>query len=47
MPLDPGLLELLACPVCHGGLKDAGATLDCEKCAKKYPVVDGIPNLIA
>jgi len=44
---DAELLRLLACPVCHGDLTEGASSLDCARCAKSYPVVDGIPHLIA
>jgi uncharacterized protein YbaR (Trm112 family) len=49
MPLDPKLLEILACPKCRGRLEsqvDGGALL-CRACRLAYPIVDEIPNLIA
>ncbi len=51
------LLQILVCPECHVGLQwanvstsissqvDASA-LECTKCGKKYPVVDGIPRFV-
>ena len=48
MSLDPRLLELLACPVCHGDLvlhpDDRG--LECPACRLLYPVRDGIPIML-
>jgi uncharacterized protein YbaR (Trm112 family) len=56
VPLDPRLLEILACPVCHAPLREAGADgadqqaheLICtsETCGLVYPVRDGIPVLL-
>ena len=48
MKLDPALLEILACPLCRGELDwlEAKAELVCAACAKAYPVVDGIPDLL-
>ena len=49
-PLDPRLLELLACPSCKKALsyRPAGPeALDCPSCRKRYPVKDGIPVLLA
>jgi uncharacterized protein YbaR (Trm112 family) len=46
--LDPKLLEILACPNCHGPLRHDRVTqvLICEKESLAYPVVDGIPHLM-
>ncbi len=42
------LLEILACPICHGDLKltEDEKFLKCEKCRKLYPIRDGIPILL-
>lgn len=50
------LLEILVCPMCHGELmleatreEDSEimeGTLTCTKCAERYPIEDGIPNLL-
>jgi uncharacterized protein len=43
--------EALACPACLGGLvreaADEGEHVRCAACGRMYPVVDGIPVLIA
>jgi hypothetical protein len=44
---DPSVTELLACPVCLGSLCAEGLRLVCAACGRAYPVVDGIPVLIA
>ena len=48
MNLDPSLLEILACPACHGTLEvnDAESSLDCAACGLRYPVKDDIPVLL-
>lgn len=52
MPLEAGLLEILACPACHAPLREeSGAEtheLVCtgESCGLAYPVRDGIPVLL-
>ncbi|GAA0428007.1 Trm112 family protein [Streptomyces thioluteus] len=54
MPLEAGLLEILACPACHAplreeaGASDETAELVCtsDGCALAYPVRDGIPVLL-
>ncbi|MFA5148831.1 MAG: methyltransferase domain-containing protein [Candidatus Omnitrophota bacterium] len=40
------LMEILACPECHGGLKEAEGALLCGDCGKAYPVVRGIPRFV-
>ncbi|MBO8181512.1 MAG: methytransferase partner Trm112 [Archaeoglobus sp.] len=50
------LMEILACPVCKGDLelkideeKDGeviSGTIICKKCGEKYPIEDGIPNML-
>ncbi|MEC7788484.1 MAG: methytransferase partner Trm112 [Chloroflexota bacterium] len=50
------LLEILACPVCKASLKletssEDGldvieGTLICDSCPEKYPIEEGIPNLL-
>jgi uncharacterized protein len=48
MPLDAGLLELLACPLCRGELlpTDDARALRCPRCRVAFPVVDDIPDLL-
>lgn len=57
MPLEAGLLEILACPACHAPLREetAGETpeeaaelvcTDGKGCGLAYPVRDGIPVLL-
>ena len=45
--LDEKLLEILACPVCKGGLDydEENQKLIC-KCGLRYPVKDGIPIML-
>jgi uncharacterized protein YbaR (Trm112 family) len=45
--LDPDVLSQLACPACLGGLRLEEARLVCAGCGRAYPIVDGIPVLIA
>lgn len=50
------LLDLLACPLCKGTLRltveeerdgeIVSASLDCSACNVRYPVRQGIPNLL-
>ena len=44
---DPAVLSQLACPACRGGLRLEETRLVCAGCGRAYPVVDGIPVLIA
>jgi uncharacterized protein YbaR (Trm112 family) len=44
---DPSVAELLACPACLGSLCAEASRLVCTACGRAYPVVDGIPVLIA
>lgn len=46
-PLDASVLDQLACPACRGALQLDGARLVCVACGRGYPIVDGIPALIA
>jgi len=50
MPLDKKLLEILACPDCHGDIDyrvdKTKETLKCKKCGRVFPVVDGIPQML-
>ncbi len=48
MPVDPALLEILACPYCKAPVtvvKD-GAGLKCQQCHRVYPVRDDIPVML-
>ncbi len=50
------LMDLLACPVCHGtlqlqvtsssGEEILSGTLRCGGCQARYPIEDGIPDLL-
>ena len=50
------MMEVLACPMCKTSLnlqitaKDGeeitAGTLTCDQCPEKYPVTDGVPNLL-
>jgi uncharacterized protein YbaR (Trm112 family) len=44
---DPSLVSRLACPACLGALRLEQARLLCAQCKRAYPIVDGIPVLIA
>jgi hypothetical protein len=45
--LAPSVLNLLACPACLGVLGLEQSKLLCAECGRVYPIVDGIPGLIA
>jgi len=45
--LDSSMVAQLACPACLGALRLEEAQLICAACGRAYPVVDGIPVLIA
>jgi hypothetical protein len=47
LPIDAAVLSQLACPACHGDLHLDASHLLCVACARAYPIVDGIPVLIA
>src|SRR6266487_5476062 len=44
---DEIVLELVACPACHGRLSRSDGGLACEACRHTYPIVDSIPVLLA
>ncbi|MFH9016253.1 Trm112 family protein [Streptomyces sp. NPDC017943] len=48
MPLESGLLDILACPACHAPLREQDSELVCtdDSCGLAYPVRDGIPVLL-
>jgi uncharacterized protein len=37
----------IVCPVCHQSLQLEEAAMRCQGCGKRYPIVDGIPILLA
>ena len=48
MPVDPELLEILACPHCKTPvtLVKNGAALKCGTCKRVYPIKDDIPVML-
>jgi uncharacterized protein len=47
MPIDPALLEILACPDDHhAAVREQGGYLVCTECRKRYPITDGIPVML-
>ena len=48
LQFDPlSIVSQLACPACHGGLRAETSHLTCAACGRAYPIMDGIPVLIA
>jgi uncharacterized protein len=47
MLLDARVVSQLACPVCLGEFKLEEMQLVCVGCGREFPIVDGIPVLIA
>jgi uncharacterized protein YbaR (Trm112 family) len=45
--IDSEILDQLACPVCFGALRLAKKAVSCTGCGRAYPVIEGIPVLIA
>lgn len=45
--LTPADLRWLVCPVCHGSLQLAADSIGCTACGRRYPLVDGLPVLLA
>jgi uncharacterized protein len=47
-PIPKELFDILACPVCKGGLKytEDKKMLECKECRIKYPIEDGIPIIL-
>jgi uncharacterized protein YbaR (Trm112 family) len=44
---DSTVVNQLACPACLGELRLEETRLLCASCRRAYPIVDGIPVLIA
>ena len=44
--MDKELLNILACPACRGKVELKENRLHCKKCARIYPVRDGIPVML-
>lgn len=43
--IDPRLLQILRCPVCHGDLTEDVDALVCPD-GHRFGVVDGIPDMV-
>ena len=48
MPIDPELLDILACPICKTpvALVKNGTALKCGQCNRVYPIKDEIPVML-
>jgi uncharacterized protein YbaR (Trm112 family) len=44
--VNPEVLALLVCPVDKGKLDLKGNELLCTECGRKYPIENGIPNML-
>ena len=46
--ISPTLLDILRCPVCHSTVveDEPGSALVCTGCGRRYPVIDGIPDMV-
>jgi uncharacterized protein YbaR (Trm112 family) len=44
--MDERLLQVLACPDCHGDIKLVKKTLICQKCKRKFEIKNGIPVML-
>lgn len=44
--VSPELLKILACPVCKRAVKLREEELVCVGCGRRYPIVNGIPNML-
>lgn len=40
------LIEVLVCPKDHADLRLVGNELVCEACGARYPIEDGVPNML-
>ncbi len=45
--IDAKLLALLACPACQGDVELKDEKIVCTRCQRCYPIVNGIPVLLA
>lgn len=44
---EPAVVDLLACPACRSGVQVRNDGIVCRACGRAYPIIDGIPVLIA
>lgn len=45
-PLPAELLAVLVCPVDKSPVRQEGGQLICPRCGRRYPIEDGIPNML-
>jgi uncharacterized protein YbaR (Trm112 family) len=45
--LEPRVLRLLACPLDGSAVSLDGSDLVCARCGRRYPVQNGIPNMLS
>jgi len=48
MPIQQGLLDIIACPKCKGDLRtdETENSLICDSCKLRYPIKDNIPVML-
>ncbi len=44
--ISPELLSVLVCPVDKANVKLEGSELVCSSCGRRYPIIDGVPNML-
>ena len=44
LPAD--LLAILVCPIDKAPVRQEGDALVCTRCGRRYPIEDGIPNMV-
>ena len=44
--IDQDLLKILACPACRGEVEHKADKIVCTKCARRYPIKNGIPVML-
>ena len=44
--IDKELLEILACPVCKGDVKEINDRIVCLECKRQYPIRERIPIML-
>lgn len=44
--IDKELLQILACPICKGGVELRSDKIVCVQCKKYYPVEDDVPMML-